>query len=79
MHWPLIVVLLVSCTPDEDRAKKVLEAHGFENIYLGGYPFFGCGKDDVFNVAFTATTAKRQAVQGSVCCGIWKNCTVRVE
>ncbi len=79
MYWPLIVVRLLGCTPDEAHARKVLEAYGFENIHLGGYPFFGCGNGELLSVEFTATSVKKDAVRGSVCCGIFKNCTVRLR
>lgn len=80
MRLPLIVVvLLMACTADEEQARKVLEAYGFEQITFGGYPFYRCGKDDEFNIEFSAINVKKQPVSGAVCCGLWKSCTVRLR
>ncbi len=68
---------LLSCT-DPAEAKRVLDAQGFKNIQITGYNFFGCGKDDTYHTGFIAIGLNGQAVEGTVCGGLFfKGSTVR--
>ena len=72
-----ILVSLAACTASEDEALRALRGTGLTNIWLGGYSFFACAADDSFNNEFTASTRDGQPVNGVVCCGWFKGCTVR--
>lgn len=74
----LVAVLfaLVSCT-DEDASHKALRSQGFTNISFTGYEHFSCSEDDVYKTGFVATNPNGQRVEGTVCCGFFKSCTVR--
>lgn len=69
-------LLLTSCTAP-DRSKKALQDAGYTDIELEGYAFFECGEGDNFHTGFTAKNAQGRQVQGTVCCGLTKGCTVR--
>jgi hypothetical protein len=69
------VLLTASCT-DETATRQTLEDEGYTNIRTTGYAFFGCGRDDAFRTGFTAKRGDK-AVNGVVCCGLLKGCTVR--
>lgn len=72
----LLVSLLVACT-DEDNTVRTLEAHGFTEIRTTGYAPFACSKSDDFSTGFLATNPAGKRVEGTVCCGLLKGCTVR--
>lgn len=74
----LLVASLTGCS-DRDHAQKVLEAEGYTGIHLTGWEPFGCGEDDHFTDGFTANGPRGHYVEGVVCCGWLKNCTVRIE
>lgn len=76
---PVVLTTTGGCSPSPQRARHALEAMGMVDVQLGGYPFFSCGSDDVFNVAFRARNTRGARVEGAVCCGLWKNCTVRTD
>lgn len=65
------------CAADKVTATRALEAMGLREVRLGGYPWFECAKNDVFNSAFEARSATGGEVRGAVCCGVLKGCTVR--
>lgn len=71
-----MVLLLSGCTAP-NRAKETLEKGGYSNITIGDYDWFSCGKDDYFSNEFEAVNYLGQKVQGTVCCGILKGCTIR--
>ena len=71
-----IVLFTVSCT-DDAATIRTLESSGFTDIKTTGYSMFACGEDDSFATGFIATNPAGQKVQGTVCCGMFKNCTVR--
>lgn len=64
--------------PTMSRQERILWEDGYENIVLGGPPIWGCSDDDSFinSNDFTATK-NGHAVKGVVCCGWFKDCTVR--
>lgn len=75
----LIVVaclMLASCT-DANGTRKVLTQEGHTQIEIGGYGFFGCGKDDTFATTFSAVNAHGKRVRGVVCSGWMKGRTIR--
>jgi hypothetical protein len=75
----LVICFLLACTPDVAKATRILEGAGYTNIQLGGYTAFKCSDDDGFNVAFTAVGVNGAPVEGAVCCGVIKSCTIRVD
>lgn len=70
------LVLFTACT-DEQRTHETLRKSGFTDIQTTGYDFFSCSDEDTFSTAFVATNPKGERVEGAVCCGIFKNCTIR--
>ena len=72
----LALFLLTACT-DEDRTVSTLVAEGFTDIHAGGYEPFSCGDGDTFKTHFTAKNQRGLVVEGVVCCGWMKSCTVR--
>ena len=75
--YTLIAALaLVACT-DDDNTRRTLRAQGFRDIETTGYAFFGCGDNDAFKTGFRAKNVNGESVEGVVCCGWLKNCTVR--
>ena len=84
--WPLAVVgLLVlwgtcahfHCTAHE-QTRRILERDGYEEIEVGNHAWFDCGESDIFSNTFSAEKNGKRA-EGAVCCGLFKNCTVRFE
>jgi hypothetical protein len=69
-------LVLVGCTC-EDASSQALRGHGFSDIEWTGYSFFACSEDDTFSTGFRAKNARGETVEGTVCCGVFKNCTVR--
>ena len=74
----LLLLLMIGCT-DSERSTKILKSTGFTNIKLGGYGFFDCSDDDVVSTKFIAQNSNGDLVSGTVCCGLFKNCTIRFE
>ncbi len=72
------VVMLISCT-DSESAVRVLENQGFTDVNTTGYSVFACSDDDTYHTGFTAKGPTGKYVSGTVCCGVFKNCTVRFE
>jgi hypothetical protein len=72
-----VAVLLAAvgaCDVDHDTAVRVLEDDGYEDVRIGDHAWFACG--DTFASEWTAERNGRR-VEGSVCCGVFKDCTVR--
>jgi len=77
----LTIVLLtvtVSCTSSVE-ATKALTSAGYKNIKIDGYNWFGCGRDDGWHTGFTATGLDGFPVSGTVCSGIFKGATIRID
>lgn len=72
----ILVALLAGCTAP-DRARETLDNSGYTNIEIGGWAAFGCGESDTYKNHFTATNPNGKRVEGVVCCGLYKGCTVR--
>jgi hypothetical protein len=62
-------------SPDESMA--ALESSGVTDAHLDGLAIFGCGRDDWSSMAFHGKNAAGKDVDGVVCCGAFKGCTVR--
>ena len=68
------------CTT-EGGSREALQAAGYKDIGITGWggPFM-CGSD-AYSTGFTArppgADAKAPLVEGTVCCGIFKGCTIR--
>lgn len=75
--WFLRVALAVTACTDESASLPALDALGFTDVRFTGYAWFDCADKDTFATAFTARNAAGKPVSGAVCCGVWKNCTVR--
>ncbi len=76
-RWLVLAFLIGAGCTDSAGTRRALHNNGFTAVQVGGYAFFGCGKDDSFATHFTAVNPTGQTVSGVVCCGWWKNCTVR--
>ena len=72
----LFSIFLVGCT-NSDATINTLEKSGYTDITTGGYDFLGCGQDDLSSTKFEAINPSGQNVSGTVCCGIFKKCTIR--
>lgn len=72
-------VALASCTVSEDRATSIIRSHGYTNIELGGPSIFGCSQDDTLTRTFKATAQNGARVSGSICSGLLKGATVRID
>ena len=79
MKTIILLIALITCTACtcEDSARSTLRAYGFTDIHFTGYSFFACGKDDFTATGFKAKNQQGQIVEGTVCCGVLKSCTVR--
>lgn len=73
----LILVLLIPGCTSSDSATTTLTKAGYTNIQTGGWDVLGCSDDDFTATSFTATNQLNQTVTGTVCCGIFKKCTIR--
>lgn len=71
-----LVLFLSACTAPE-WTEEALRKQGFTDITVRGYDFFACGEDDAFATAFVARNTNGDYVDGTVCCGLFKSCTVR--
>lgn len=75
----------LGCDVSSDTAQEVLTDEGYHDIRLTGHAWFGCGDDDSFATNFVANrwivqedgTRIERSVEGTICCGYWKNCTIR--
>lgn len=74
----LAVLLLPSCT-DDDRTRRILEASGYTHVQLTGWSAFTCSGDDVYATGFRAIGPTGVTVEGTVCCGVLKDCTIRIQ
>lgn len=64
--------------PMGDKALQAIDSFGFSNGTITGMKFIGCAKDDDFGYSFTAINQNGKRVDGIVCCGFLKRCTVRI-
>lgn len=71
-----IILSLISCT-DEPRSREALRKSGFTDVKITGYSWFACADSDDFHTGFQAKNSQGEIVEGTVCCGIAKSCTIR--
>jgi len=72
----MLLSLIFACTAPE-TSRVALEKAGFTDIDVGGWAPFSCSDEDSFKTSFTAKNSNGQVVDGAVCCGWLKNCTIR--
>lgn len=73
----LAALLFTGCVTGSDETAETLGKAGFTNIRPGSLNFFACGEHDKTGRNFQAKNATGQQVEGVVCCGVFKSCTVR--
>ena len=82
-----IVASSGGCSVSESRFKNVMKNEGYVKPVQGDYDFFECGYADWWINHFEAKRPTvhpegpptLEKVAGTVCCGIFKGCTVRWE
>lgn len=75
-----LLCILALCTfgcTDEESSAKALSNAGFTDIQFNGYSYFDCSEDDTYATKFTAKNPNGLIVEGTVCCGYFKKCTIR--
>lgn len=72
-----IALLTAAACTDDANTIRTLQAYGFTHIQTTGFEPYACSEDDTFQTGFTARNAQGRTVSGAVCCGMFKNCTVR--
>lgn len=70
------ILCFVGCTAD-GASTDALHKAGFYDVETTGYEMFACGEDDTFKTGFRAKNALGVTVEGTVCCGVFKDCTIR--
>ncbi len=73
----LAVLLLPGCTTFESETISAATNAGFTDVVPGNLDFFACSESDKTGRKFVGTNVQGQRVQGTVCCGTFKRCTVR--
>lgn len=68
---------LPGCTTDESETRETLENMGFSDVQPSDIAFIGCGHGDKWGRNFKAKNPAGHYVEGTVCCGVFKSCTVR--
>lgn len=62
---------------NESKAKETLDKAGFTDIIITGIGPLDCSEDDYIRTRFEATNPQEMRIQGTVCCGLFKRCTIR--
>lgn len=73
-----LVLALTACTQPVD-ATRMLRSAGYTDIRITGYSFFACSEDDTFATGFEAKGPTGQQVKGTVCAGLLKGGTIRLD
>ena len=73
----MLSLLFLACTVSQDKVTEVLAPQGFTHVQVDSYAWLGCSKDDTFKSDFTAVSRDGTPVEGVICCGVIKSCTVR--
>jgi hypothetical protein len=81
----MLLVATLGCQVSQSDAEDVLQDEGYQNVQVTGWAPFSCSEDDEFKSSFTATrtvlnpdgSTSQRDVQGTICCGWFKDCTVR--
>ena len=74
----ILLGIIIGCT-DKKGAIEILEAEGYSDIVTTGYNHFSCSEKDQYKTGFRAKTINGATVEGTVCCGLYKDCTVRIN
>ena len=69
-------ILGPGCTAPSRTREAAVKA-GFTDVEVGGHAWFACAYGDDFATRFSGTNAQGHRVEGAVCCGWLKSCTVR--
>lgn len=77
----LILLLLVSCGVNKDKAIETLTSMGYKDVKIGGTVFDDCGHDEVYASKFSATAPNGLKVYGIVCDTTWmgRGMTIKVN
>jgi hypothetical protein len=75
----IALVLSLSACTSPDKASDTLRKQGYTDIVTGGYGAFSCSEDDTYKTNFTAKGPTREKVSGTVCAGVFKGSTVRLD
>lgn len=83
----LSIMLLSSagCQVSQSDAEDVLGDEGFHDVVVEDWAPFSCSDDDTFKSHFRAKrnvvnaddSVTGREVHGTICCGWWKDCSVR--
>lgn len=81
-HIVITAILTLSscvCSVSTPTVIRVAEAAGLQDVKPDGIALMSCSKGDTFGSHFKAKNASGKPVKGTVCCGVFKDCTVRFE
>ncbi len=67
----------VAAYSSDDKEAKALQRQGFTNIRVGGWSPLSCSDSDLTAKSFKAKNPQGREVEGVICCGVLKGCTVR--
>lgn len=73
----VLTVILVGCFSSNEDATSTLRKAGYTDIKTTGLRPLSCGENDISRTGFTAKNPLGQEVDGVVCCGVFKSCTIR--
>lgn len=72
-----LFVLISACDVSTGDAQRTLGNLGFSDVKLTGHAWFSCGDDYTFSSKFEAKNPNGKTVDGVICCGMLKACTVK--
>ena len=78
LFFAILAVGLTGCTAP-DNAQRVLSEQGYTSIEITGYRWFSCGDDYTFHTGFKAKTIAGHPVSGTVCSGVLKGSSIKVD
>lgn len=73
-----VALVFAGCT-SPDQTRRVLESHGYTDIEITGYRMWSCSEDDDWKTGFRATSPAGHPVSGTVCSGLLKGATIRLD
>lgn len=75
----LITVLTLTGCTNADKATSVLQKQGYSEVEITGYSFFSCSEDDFYATGFEAKSLTGEYISGTVCSGLFKGNTIRLD
>lgn len=69
---------LVACT-DAPGAERALKQAGYSHVEITGYAWFDCEEKEQYATGFKALGPTGVPVEGSVCAGLLKGNTIRLD